>query len=159
MKRSTTKRVFWAGLLALALLAAAPTTEASAGAAVKVRLFSPEALVDVKGTVTLTGQNLSGHLTGDDTDIALTGVVKNQSVSIDLVGRIVPSCGLLRRSMNGVGDNDGEDTSIDMTFHCSSKAGNFGGGQDYQFRLNLALPSRPLYSPSPSNLGESASLD
>jgi PDZ domain-containing secreted protein len=146
-------------LLALVLLGAAPINQVSADSIVKVRLTSADTMIDVEGTATLQGQNLSGHLSGDGIDVTLTGLIKNDPVSVEVVGRIVPSCSLNRQSMNGIGINNNEATSIDMTFQCSSKAGNFGGGEDYQFRLNLALPSRPLYSPSPTNSGESASVD
>jgi hypothetical protein len=146
-------------LLVLALLGALPAARASADSVVKVRLVSGDAMEDVEGTATLKGQKLNGHLTGSGIDVMLTGVVKNQSVSVEVVGRILPSCGLNRQSMNGIGVNNHEVTSIDLTFECSSKAGNFGGGQDYQFRLDLALPSHPLYSPPPSDSGESASLE
>ena len=63
-----------------------------------------------------------------------------------------------RQSMEGVGVNDHAQTSIDMTFQCSSKAGSFGGGADYRFRLDLTLPQNPLYTPSQSDTGQSASL-
>jgi hypothetical protein len=144
---------------ALVLLGAAPINQVSADSIVKVRLTSADTMIDVEGTATLQGQNLSGHLTGDGIDVTLTGLIKNGPVSVEAVGRIVPSCSLNRQSMNGIGINNNEATSIDLTFQCSNKAGNFGGGEDYQFRLNLTLPSRPLYSPSSSSLGESVNLD
>jgi hypothetical protein len=143
--------------LAAAFLASAPATKTWAGSIVKVRLVSFNPIVEADGTATLQGQKLTGHLTGNGVDVVLTGLVKSQSVSVELTGSIVPSCGLLRQSMSGIGTNENENTSIDMTFQCSSKGGS--AGEDYRFLLNLPLPSRPLYSPSLSAPGESASLD
>jgi hypothetical protein len=146
-------------LLAIALVGATPAACALAGGIVKVRLFSADAKVDTEGTATLQGQNLNGHLIGNGTDVVLTGLVEKRSVRVDVVGRIVPSCGMSRQFMGGIDVDEGEDTSIVMTFQCSSKAGNFGGGEDYQFHLDLGLPSHPLDAPSPSDPGESASLE
>jgi hypothetical protein len=146
-------------LLVLALLGALPAAKASADNIVKVRLVSGDAMVDVEGTATLKGQSLNGHLIGNGTDVVLTGHIEKRSVRVEVVGKIVPNCGLPRQFMDGIDADEGENTSINMTFECSSKAGNFGGGEDYQFHLNLALPSHPLYSPSPSMSGESASLE
>ena len=148
-----------AWLVALALFLSMPTIQAMADSTVKVKLVSADAMVEVDGTATLQGQNLRGHLIGDGSDVVLTGLVKNRSVSVDLTGRIVPSCNLNRQSMEGVGVNDHAQTSIDMTFQCSSKAGSFGGGADYRFRLDLTLPQPPLYTPSQSDTGQSASLE
>jgi hypothetical protein len=143
-------------LFALALLGASPMREASADGLIQIRLSSPDTMIDVEGAATLRGQSLSGHLTADNIDVVVTGVVKNQTVSVDLVGRFVPGCRTPRQSMDGIGSNQGEGTSIDMTFHCDGKAS--GSGEEYQFRLNLILPRHPLYSPLPSSSGESASL-
>jgi len=146
-------------LLALALLAVAPIDQASAGTGVKVRLVSPDARVDVSGTAILNGQNLSGHLTGDGIDFDLTGLVKYRSVSVNLIGRIVPACGLVRQSMNGAGQNENKATSIEMTFPCLGHSWGYnGGGLTYQFRLDLDLPTHPVYTPPP-DAGQNASLE
>jgi hypothetical protein len=130
---------------------------AAADSLVRIKLHSPDALIDISGGATLNGQTLTGHLTGDGADIELTGLVKNRRVSVDLVGRIVPSCGLNRQSMNGIGDNKHEHTSIFLTLQCNTHSGGYGNGDSYQFWLDLILPPRPSYSPS-SSPGESASL-
>ena len=60
--------------------------------------------------------------------------------------------------MEGVGVNHRAETSIDMTFQCSSKGGQYGGGADYRFRLDLTLPQHLIYIPPPDE-GQNASLE
>jgi len=122
------------------------------GSAVKARLYSSNASEEASGTLTLDGYNLSGHLTGGGIDVTVSGVVKSNSVDVVVTGHIVPSCNLNRQSMSNNGSNQGTATSITMDFNCTTKAG--GVGQDYLFRLDLALPSSHLQVPSDS--GENA---
>jgi hypothetical protein len=155
--QSTANRTLRNFLLALVLLGAAPINQVSADGIVKVRLTSADTMIDVEGTATLQGQELQGHLVGNGSDVVLTGIVKNHSVSVDVVGKIVPNCLSPRQFMGAIDVNDGASTSIVLTFHCDGKGG--GSGEEYQFRLDLLLPAQPLYAPPPSNSGESANLE
>lgn len=127
---------------------------AEAGDSIKVRLYSPNASEEASGTLTLDGYNLAGHLSGGSIDVTIAGTAKSDGVSIVVTGRILPSCNLHTQSMTGDGQNQGLNTSVSFVFSCASKAGNFGGGQDYLFHLDLALPSPHLQIPA--DPGESA---
>lgn len=134
----------------------APAGAAQAGSPVKARLASPNASEEASGTLTLDGYKLSGHLTGGGIDVTISGTVKSRSVEVEITGRIISSCNLNRQTMNGDGANEQANTSIALTFSCTTKAGNFGGGQDYLFHLDLQLPPPHLQIPADSNPGESA---
>ena len=146
-------------LMVLALLAAlawhTPASQAESGSAIRAKLYSANASEEASGTVMLDGYNLAGHLTGGGVDVTISGTVKSSGVSIVVTGRIIPSCNLNRQSMSGDGENYGSNTSVSMVFSCVTKAGSFGGGQDYLFHLDLALPSPHLQVPADS--GENAS--
>jgi hypothetical protein len=129
---------------------------AQAGSPVKARLSSPGAAEEVTGSLTLDGYILSGRLVGGDIDVTVTGVVKSRAVEVEITGRIVPSCSLNRQSMSGVGNNDGANTSLEMSFQCPTKANGYGGGADYLFRLNVSLPPLHPISPGNSDPGEEA---
>jgi hypothetical protein len=129
-----------------------------AGSSVAARLSSPNASEEASGTLALDGYNLAGHLTGEGIDVTISGTVKSSSVSVAVAGHIMPSCNLNRQSMSGDGDNLGANTSIALTFSCVTKAGNFGGGQDYLFRLDLQLPPHHLQIPG-GDSGESAAIE
>ncbi len=121
---------------------------AEAGDAIKAKLNSPNASEEVSGMLTLDGYNLAGHLTGAGIDVTITGTAKSTGVSVVVTGRIMPLCNLNRQSMSGDGGNRGLNTSVSLVFSCVTKAGNFGGGQDYLFNLDLALPSPHLQVPT-----------
>jgi hypothetical protein len=144
------------GVIFIATIAGGP---AFADGPVKVKLVSPNGMNDVEGTAMLQGETLSGHIVGNGVDFMLSGQVKRRSVSVDLAGRISPSCGLSRQSMSGLGHNDHGATMIQITLSCSGKAGNWGGGEEYIYQLHLDLPSPALLSPAQSGTGESASLE
>ena len=132
---------------------------ADAGDAVKARLVSPNASIEANGTLTLNGYSLAGHLSGNGIDVAISGTVKSSSVSVVVTGRISSSCNLNNQSMSGDAPNQGANTSIAFDFFCTTKAGNWGGGQDYLFRLELGLPPHHLQIPTGSDPGESAAID
>jgi hypothetical protein len=134
-----------------ALFCFAQANPAHSGTAIKAKLYSPNASEEATGTLMLDGFNLSGHLRGGGIDVLVSGVVKSNSVDIEVTGHIVPSCSVNRQSMNGAGANEGAGTSITLDFSCATKGtGFFGGGQDYLFRLDLALPSPHLQIPAAS---------
>ena len=137
----------------VALLGTLLASPALADSTIKVRLISSGAASEVDGTATLQDQSLHGHLAGNGSNIDLTGVVKNASVSVQLVGKILPNCGLPRQFMGGDGANDGSSTSIALTFDCPGKAGVIGGGEEYQFRLELALPPHRQFNAPSSDAG------
>jgi hypothetical protein len=124
---------------------------------VKIRLHSEDAMVEVEATAVLHDYDLQGHLVGNGVDAIVTGVVKSGWVTVDLVGVFVPNCGKPRQFMSGAAANEGTSTSIGMTFDCAGKGGNFGGGEEYQFRLEIALPAYGLHPPIAPD-GEAASL-
>lgn len=132
-------------LLAQFLAGALP---AGAGDSVKAKLYSPNASEEASGTLTLDGYSLAGHLTGGGIDVTISGEAKASGVDIEVSGRILPSCSLSHQSMNGVAHNNGLNTSVELTFQCPTKANGYGGGEDYLFRLDLALPSPHLQVPS-----------
>ena len=139
------------------LLVLAIAVPAMAGAtAIKARLHSVNTGQDAAGTLTLDGYNLSGHLSGDGIDVAISGTVKSKDVSVIVTGRISPACNLNGQSMSGDGPNVGASTSITLDFFCTTKAGNWGGGQDYLYHLDLDVPPRPLQIPGQTDPGESA---
>ena len=109
--------------------------------------------------LTLDGYNLSGHLSGSGIDVAVSGTVKNSRVSVVVTGRISPSCNLNGQSMTGDGPNNGAGTSITLDFFCTTKAGNWGGGQDYLYHLDLDVPPHHLQIPGNTGSGESAAID
>ena len=119
----------------------------AAGSAIKARLYSPNAAEEVTGTLTLDGYNLSGHLIGNEIDVTVSGEVKAGGVHVEVLGRILPGCSLNRQSMNGAADNTGINTSVELAFQCPTRANSYGGGADYLFRLDLALPSPHLQIP------------
>jgi hypothetical protein len=125
---------------------------------VKIRLYSDDTMVEVEGTATLHDYDLKGHLIGNGVDAIVNGTVKSASVTVDMVGRFVPNCGMPRQFMSGSAANDGASTSISMTFDCASRGGGYNGGEEYQFHLNVTLPAHGLHPPiSPD--GEAASLE
>ena len=125
-----------------------------AASSIKAKLYSANASEEASGTLTLDGYNLTGHLTGGGIEVTIAGTAKSTGVSVVVTGRIMPSCNLHSQSMTGEDKNQGLNTSITLVFSCVTKAGNFGGGQDYLFRLDLALPSAHLQVPADS--GENA---
>ena len=141
-------------LLIALLLALAGASPSQAGDSIKARLSSANASEEVSGTLTLDGYNLAGHLTGGGIDVAVTGSVTNNRVSVFVTGRIMPLCNLNNQSMSNDASNQGSVTSITIDFNCTTKAG--GVGQDYLFQLDLELPSHHLQIPSDSNPGGSA---
>ena len=140
------------------VLGALLASPAWADSTIKVRLVSGGAGGEIDGTATLQGQSLHGHLIGNGADIELSGVVKNRTVTVNLVGRIAPICGMMRQSMSGAGDNEQENTSIEMSLECTGHAFGYGGGESYEYHLNLALPPHNLLPLGPSDAGENASL-
>lgn len=138
-------------LLAQFLAGASPSR---AGDSIKARLYSPNASEEVSGTLTLDGYNLSGHLSGGGIDVMITGEAKASGVDVEVSGRILPSCNLNRQSMSGAANNRGINTSVELAFQCPTKANGYGGGEDYLFHLDLALPSSHLQIPA--NSGENA---
>lgn len=128
---------------------------AHSGTAIKARLYSPNASEEASGTLMLDGFNLSGHLSGGGIDVLVSGIVKNSSVQVDVVGHLLVSCGLNRQSMSGTAPNAGPSTSVEMTFTCDKR---FMGG-DYLFRLDLGLPTHQLQIPAGSDPGESAAIN
>ena len=146
-----------AAVLALALLAG--MSVADAGDSVKARLISPNAAIEANGTLTLNGYSLAGHLSGEGIDVAISGTVKSSNVSVVVTGRISPSCNLNTQSMSGDAPNQGANTSISFDFFCTTKAGNWGGGQDYLFRLELGLPPHHLQIPTGTDPGEGAAIE
>ena len=150
-------RSFSLALLAFFALALA-SGSADAGTSIKAKLASPNAAEEASGTLELNGYDLTGHLRGGGIDVEITGTVKNSGVSVVVRGRIMPSCNLNQQTMSGDGDNKGPGTSISLAFSCVTKAGNFGGGQDYLFRLDLDVPTHPLRLPTGTDPGESAAI-
>ena len=143
-------------ILLLVQFLAGGASPAEAGDTIKARLYSPNASEEVSGTLTLDGYDLAGHLTGGGIDVTIAGTAKSSGVSVVVTGRIMPLCNLNHQSMSGEGENGGLNTSVTLVFSCVTKAGNFGGGQDYLFRLDLALPSPHLRVPA--GPGEDASV-
>jgi hypothetical protein len=145
-------------LMVLALLAAlawyTPASQAQSGSGIRAKLYSANASEEASGPLMLDGYNLAGHLTGGGVDVTISGTVKSSGVSVVVTGRIMANCSLNRQSTSGEGENQGLNTSIPLVFSCTTKAGNFGGGQDYLFHLDLALPSPHLQLPA--NPGEDA---
>jgi hypothetical protein len=132
-------------LLAQFLASASP---AEAGDSIKAKLYSPNASEEAGGTLALDGYNLTGHLSGGGMDVTISGEVKASGVEVEVSGRILPSCSLSHQSMNGVAHNNGLNTSVELAFQCPTKANGYGGGEDYLFRLDLALPSPHLQVPT-----------
>jgi hypothetical protein len=138
----------------LGLLTASPAI--AGGAAIKASLRPANAGQAATGTLTLDGYNLSGHLSGAGVDVAVSGTVKSSGVSVVVTGRISPSCNLNSQSMSGDGPNNGANTSITLDFFCTTKAGNWGGGEDYLYHLDLEVPAHHLQMPGETDPGESA---
>jgi hypothetical protein len=126
----------------------AGASSAQAGDSIKARLYSANASEEVSGTLTLDSYNLAGHLTGGGIDVTVSGVVKSNYVDVEVTGHIVLNCSLNRQSMSGTADNAGQGTSVTMLLHCQKSGGYGGGGLDYLFRLDLALPSSHLQIPA-----------
>jgi hypothetical protein len=139
------------GILFLSALACASPAIAG-GSAVKARLSSTNAAEQVSGVLTLNGYDLAGHLSGGGIDVTITGTVKSSSVSVLVTGRIVSSCSLHDQSMNGEAQNEGTNTSVQMTFQCVRA---YVGG-DYLFQLDLDLPPLHLQIPAGADPGEDA---
>jgi hypothetical protein len=158
MRKSNMRTGLIAVATSLFMLSLLPATT-QAGTAVKARLSSPNASEEASGTLMLTGYDLTGHLTGGGIDVEITGTVKNSGISVIVRGHIMPSCNLNQQTMTGDGENQGPGTSISLAFSCVTKAGNFGGGQDYLFRLDLDVPARHLQFPTGAGPGESAAIN
>src|SRR6266568_643832 len=139
-------------LALLTILTAAPAM--AGGTVIKASLHSDITGQDAAGMLTLDGYNLSGHLSGSGIDVAVSGTVKSSGVSVVVTGHISPSCNLNGQSMSGDGTNHGAGTSITLDFFCTTKAGNWGGGQDYLYHLDLDVPAHHLQLPGETDPGE-----
>lgn len=143
------------GAVALCLLLAACGAAAGTVIQVNVKLESTDARVAIDGVAALTGRTLSGRLSGEGADVALSGQVKNRSVSVELTGRIAPSCASPSQSVSGTGDNENEATSVELVLECAHGYLE----ETYHFRLLLALPPRNQSNPPSSEPGLSASME
>ncbi len=146
-----TARFLHAWLTTLGILTLSHTVDASADGLAKVRLYSPDVNVDVEGTIALKGKDLNGHLSGNGTNVTVTGTADSHTVTINIAGTIILGCAGAQQFMSGIDAVEGGHAAIDMTLDCPYRP-------TYNFVVDITLPTHPLVVPTQPNTGESASL-